>query len=154
MYVLRPIFRAVVSVKPIALLEEQLRSDRVVTTYLYIALANGPIWLFVIVFGFRLNRKKIACFYPLTLIALPVLAAAYQMYGICTFRVWSWGGPREDVAEKEVGGQEFLYADVVRSAVLKKAGEEVAFEDINERETTETLFIETEEGSVGNETIV
>ncbi|KAJ3060578.1 hypothetical protein HDU98_003477, partial [Podochytrium sp. JEL0797] len=62
----------------IVLLEEQLRSDRVVTTYLYVALAYGPIWLFVILFGFRLNRKKIACFYPLTLIALPVLAAAYQ----------------------------------------------------------------------------
>ena len=60
-----------------------------------------PIWLFVVAFGIRIRRFKIAWFYPFLLVFLPIMASIFQVYGMMTFRVRSWGGPRAQAAEED-----------------------------------------------------
>jgi chitin synthase len=54
----------------------------------------GPIWLFVATFGFKIHRRKIAWCYPFVVLLLPIMSALFQLYGIYTLRVRTWGGPR------------------------------------------------------------
>lgn len=60
-----------------------------------------PIWLFVMSFGIRIKRTKIAWFYPILLVVMPILASIFQVYGMMTFRVRTWGGPRAQAAEED-----------------------------------------------------
>eukprot|EP00474_Spongospora_subterranea_P011358 CRZ11816.1 hypothetical protein [Spongospora subterranea] len=53
-----------------------------------------PIWLFVAGFGIKIHRRKITWCYPFIVILLPLMSACFQLYGVWTLRVRSWGGPR------------------------------------------------------------
>ncbi|CEO98779.1 hypothetical protein PBRA_006893 [Plasmodiophora brassicae] len=63
-------------------------------SYAYAVSVFGAIWMFVIAAGFKIGRLKIAWFYPVVLVCLPVMAAVFQVYGMLTFNVRTWGGPR------------------------------------------------------------
>ncbi|CEP00011.1 hypothetical protein PBRA_007745 [Plasmodiophora brassicae] len=60
----------------------------------------GPIWMFIIFVGWKIGRRKITWFYPIVLVCLPIMAASFQVYGMMTFNVRTWGGPRAAAARK------------------------------------------------------
>ncbi|SPR00863.1 unnamed protein product (mitochondrion) [Plasmodiophora brassicae] len=67
----------------------------------YAVAVFGVIWLYLIVVAVRIGRIKITWVYPAVVLVLPILAAGFQLYGILTFRVRTWGGPRTAVVDVE-----------------------------------------------------
>lgn len=83
-------------------LTEALLNRGTVITIGFAVLIFIPIWLFVSAFAMSVKRWKIIWGYPLVLLFLPILSATFQLYGMLTFRVRTWGGPRAVVSELAV----------------------------------------------------
>jgi hypothetical protein len=81
-------------------LSEQVLGRGSILTLTIAMLIFLPIWLFVSGFGIKIHRLKISWAYPFIVLLLPIMSAFFQLYGVWTLRVRSWGGPRAQSENK------------------------------------------------------
>jgi hypothetical protein len=81
----------------------------------------GPIWTFVSLFAIRNGRIKVMFGYPLIILFLPIFASIFQVYGMMTFRVRSWGGPRAAVVAQSAPVGEKAAKESDRQAQIAEA---------------------------------
>ncbi|CEP02194.1 chitin synthase [Plasmodiophora brassicae] len=73
-----------------------------VTTIGFAILIFVPIWFFVSAWAIHINRYKVIFGYPMNILFLPIFSSVFQLYGMLTFKVRSWGGPRQSAAQAVV----------------------------------------------------